>query len=202
MQDIKNGLKIKNENIINYESEINLENIFSVLEFSTLRCIYNIVATTNKPKSYLPFLPKEIDPTYSNDIFWLRYKVKVDIGFDLSEVEVNISQNEINIKLPKAKILNIPELDIDSINNNDYEFVIADFEHVLKIDNDKILASTHIGENEQKVAIKKANENIKEEINKNNEIFDMAEKRLKKMIKAYVDTINLMFHKKYIIKWI
>ena len=200
MQDIKNGLKIKNENIINYESEINLENIFSVLEFSTLRCIYNIVATTNKPKSYLPFLPKEIDPTYSNDIFWLRYKV--DIGFDLSEVEVNISQNEINIKLPKAKILNIPELDIDSINNNDYEFVIADFEHVLKIDNDKILASTHIGENEQKVAIKKANENIKEEINKNNEIFDMAEKRLKKMIKAYVDTINLMFHKKYIIKWI
>ena len=202
MQDIKNGLKIKNENIINYESEINLENIFSVLEFSTLRCIYNIVATTNKPKSYLPFLPKEIDPTYSNDIFWLRYKVKGDIGFDLSEVEVNISQNEINIKLPKAKILNIPELDIDSINNNDYEFVIADFEHVLKIDNDKILASTHIGENEQKVAIKKANENIKEEINKNNEIFDMAEKRLKKMIKAYVDTINLMFHKKYIIKWI
>ena len=202
MQDLKNGLKIKNENIINYESEINLENIFSVLEFSTLRCIYNIVATTNKPKSYLPFLPKEIDPTYSNDIFWLRYKVRVDIGFDLSEVEVNISQNEINIKLPKAKILNIPELDIDSINNNDYEFVIADFEHVLKIDNDKILASTHIGENEQKVAIKKANENIKEEINKNNEIFDMAENRLKKMIKAYVDTINLMFHKKYIIKWI
>ena len=133
MQDIKNELKIKNDNIINYESEINLESIFSVLEFSTLRCIYNIVATTNKPKSYLPFLPKEIDPTYSNDIFWLRYKVRVDIGFDLNEIEVNINQNEICIKLPKAKVLNNPEIDLDSINNNDYEFVIADSENVIKI---------------------------------------------------------------------
>ena len=202
MQDLKSELKIKNENIINYESDINLENIFSVFEFSTLRCIYNIVATTNKPKSYLPFLPKEIDPTYSNDIFWLRYKVKVDIGFDLNEIEVNINQNEVNIKLPKAKVLNTPEIDFDSINNNDYEYVIADSENVIKIDNDKILANTHIGEKDQKEAIKKANENIKEEINKNSDIFEMAENRIKKMIKAYIDTVNIMFHKKYIINWI
>ena len=199
---MNNELKIENNNIINYESEINLENIFSVLEFSTLRCIYNIVATTNKPKSYLPFLPKEFDPTYSNDIFWLRYKVKVDIGFDLHEIEVSIDKNEISIKLPKAKVINKPEIDLDSINNNDYEFVIADSENVIKIDNDKILTNTHIGEKEQKEAIKKANENIKEEINKNSDIFEMAENRIKKMLNAYIDTVNLMFHKKYIIKWI
>ena len=95
-----------------------------------------------------------------------------------------------------------PEIDLDSINNNDYEFVIADSENVIKIDNDKILANTYIGEREQIEAIKKANENIKEEISKNSDIFDMAENRLKKMIKAYIDTVNIMFHKKYTINWI
>lgn len=192
-------IKEKKLDIDMYKSDISAESIFNVIEFTALKCVYNVVASTNLPKSFLPFLPQKYDPTYSNDNLWVRYKAKVDIGFDLSEIKIVINEkgnneNEISIKLPSAKILNKPEIEPDSIEEGDYEYVLSDKDGI-------IISDIYMDLNDQRKAISFANEKLVTEINENKEILMLAEERVKKIIKAYIDSINLMFNKKYFIKW-
>lgn len=192
-------IKEKKLDIDMYKSDISAESIFNVIEFTALKCVYNVVASINLPKSFLPFLPQKYDPTYSNDNLWVRYKAKVDIGFDLSEIKIVINEkgnneNEISIKLPSAKILNKPEIEPDSIEEGDYEYVLSDKDGI-------IISDINMDLNDQRKAISFANEKLVNEINENKEILMLAEERVKKIIKAYIDSINLMFNKKYFIKW-
>ena len=121
--------------------------------------------------------------------FWIEYTGIAKIGIDMSEVDMKISENNITITMPKAKLLNIDILD-KSLNDDSY---IVTKDGLLK---NKITAE------DQTDAINSAQLEMEKSVKSNKTLLINAQDRAKKLIETYIKKLCEISRKEYQIKWV
>lgn len=137
-------------------SKSTLEKIINVSDLSTFEAVYNGIAKVMNEDN-----PEKVD-------CYVSYEAKVKAGIDFEKVDIEVdSENKvISVKLPEIKITDV-NVDITSL---DYIF-----------ENDKANTST-VSEK----AYKKCIEDVKNESNSEDAIYDLAEQNAHNIVEALI----------------
>lgn len=148
------NIGLKPDNETEIITTANLKQIIEVSELSTYECVYNGIAVINNEEK-----PDKID-------YYVAYNAKVKAGIDFEAVVININQETkvITVEIPQVKIHSI-NVDMGSM---DFIFV-----------NKKAEAS---GVTEQ--AFKQCENDVKEETEVTDAIYELAKKNAENIIKA------------------
>lgn len=160
--------------------------IRSICELATLECCYNNVAkSTKEPGTGLSHLgEKQRD-------FWIEYSGTAKIGIDMSELKMDITdENIITITVPKAKILSI-SVDQESYSEDSYV-----------ISSDNFIQKNPITADDQTKAINTAQEQIKSEFENNSNLMNSAQDRAQKLIDNYISQIGKATGAEYKVEWV
>ena len=160
--------------------------IRSICELATLECCYNNVAkSTKEPGTGLSHLgEKQRD-------FWIEYSGTAKIGIDMSELKMDITDdNIITITVPKAKILSI-SVDQESYSEDSYV-----------ISSDNFIQKNPITADDQTKAISTAQEQIKSEFENNSNLMNSAQDRAQKLIDNYISQIGKATGAEYKVEWV
>lgn len=120
---------------------------------------------------------------------WVEYTAKTKISFDAEKINIDIDKDTIEITIPKAKIGKIV-IDESSFTKDSFKF-----------SNDNFFNKNEITPEDEKKAIEKANEDMKKSIEKNEQVFEMAKNKFKKIVGKYIETISEKSGKKYKLIW-
>lgn len=157
----------------NYIANLNNEeSIKNICQFATLRCYYHNVgeneSTPSKVFKYGLF-------QYGYKKIFIEYSGYVDFGIDASKVKIVESENEcdVDITLPDAEILSLPQIDENSIKKVEDVGVLT---NASSIDYDKIITAAQ-------------NEMRNKALN-DKSMFTLAKNNAKESIKNYVKNIN------------
>lgn len=158
-----------------------ITHIRSICELATLECYYHNVAksTKEKGKGILNIGEKE-------RTFWIEYSGTAKLGIDVSEVEMEIKGKQIEITIPKAKLLGL----------SDYSFEKDNY-----ISSDDGLNKNPITAENQTQAIAIAEANIKEMLENDNTMLMRAQDNAKKLIENYIKQLSQLSKIDYQIKW-
>lgn len=161
----------------------NISQIRSICELATLECYYHNVAKSVKPKQegIMHIGEKDRD-------FWIEYTGTVKLGIDMSQVSMDMDDNNVTITLPKAEVLEV-SVDEDSYNEDSY---IMDQDGWNK---NKITAE------DATEAIKVAKEEMKQTAMENSSLLLNAQERAKKLIENYLVRIGDAVGVEYDIDW-
>lgn len=160
--------------------------IRSICELATLECCYNNVAKSTKdPGTGLSHLgEKQRD-------FWIEYSGTAKIGIDMSELKMDITdENIITITVPKAKILSI-SVDQESYSEDSYV-----------ISSDNFIQKNPITADDQTKAISTAQEQIRSEFENNSNLMNSAQDRAQKLIDNYISQIGKATGAEYKVEWV
>lgn len=137
-------------------SKSTLEKIINVSDLSTFEAVYNGIAKVMNEDN-----PEKVD-------CYVSYEAKVKAGIDFEKVDIEVdSENKvISVKLPEIKITDV-NVDITSL---DYIF-----------ENDKANTSTV-----SQKAYKKCIEDVKNESNSEDAIYDLAEQNAHNIVEALI----------------
>lgn len=160
--------------------------IRSICELATLECCYNNVAkSTKEPGTGLSHLGEK------HRDFWIEYSGTAKIGIDMSELKMNITDdNIITITVPKAKILSI-SVDQESYSEDSYV-----------ISSDNFIQKNPITADDQTKAISTAQEQIKSEFENNSNLMNSAQDRAQKLIDNYISQIGKATGAEYKVEWV
>lgn len=151
--------------------------IHSICELATLKCYYNNVAKSNKPKQN--FFEKDRE-------FWVEYKGIANIGIDASQVKIKIKDENVTITMPEAILLGT-------------DVVEGSFSYVLS--EDGLFIKNEITAEDQQEAVVKAEDKMVETVKNNSELFASAKKRAKELIENYINKVGEKIGVKYQITW-
>ena len=121
-------------------------------------------------------------------IFWIEYSGEAEIGIDMSEVKMELSDNDITITIPKAQILTI------TVKPESY----TDDSYVISTDG---INKNPILPEEQAAAIKSAQDDMKESVLNNKSLLISAQDRAKQLIENYINQIGEISDTTYNITW-
>ncbi len=173
------GAEASEENID--EEYPDIMHIRSICELATLECYYHNVAksTKEKGKGILNIGEKE-------RTFWIEYSGTAKIGIDVSEVKMEIKGKQIEITIPKAKLLGLSGYSFEEDN-----YISSD---------DGINKNPITAENQtQAIAIAEAN--IKEMLENDSALLMRAQDNAKKLIENYIKQLSQLSGTEYQIKW-
>ncbi len=147
-----------------------LEKILNVSDLSTFEAIYNGVAKSTEENK-----PEIID-------YYVSYDASVKAGIDFEKVEISVDDNEkiITVTLPEIKITDIT-VDIESM---DFIFL-----------NDKANTETVSEE-----AYKKCIEDVTDEVNSENAIYELAEENAHNIVEALISPFLSSLDSEYQLK--
>lgn len=165
----------------NDEEYPDITHIRSICELATLECYYHNVAksTKEKGKGILNLGEKE-------RTFWIEYSGTAKLGIDVSEVEMEIKGKQIEITIPKAKLLGL----------SDYSFEEDNY-----ISSDDGLNKNPITAENQTQAIAIAEADIKQMFENDNTLLMRAQDNAKKLIENYIEQLSQLSETDYQIKW-
>lgn len=152
------------------------EDIRAICELSTLKCYYNNVASIEKKKEN--FLQKDRK-------MWIEYEGVATIGVDMSKIEINVSEQKVDVIMPKAQVLSIMPVK-ETLNEKSY--VVSE---------DGVIFKNKITTEDQEKAIVKGQKEMEEMINSNSELFLRAEIRAQELIENYVDKLGELIGVEY-----
>ena len=156
----------------NTKLEPKTEEIIKICDMAVLECYYHTTAEIVKGK-------KEKKQ-------WIDFDSTIKIGIDASKIKMTIDKTNINIKLPKAKLLGEPDI------MNDTMKFLTDQTGVIK---------TKFTNDERSEALAKASEKVIEETQNNSQLMNNAETRAKKIIDNYIVQIGELTGVTYTINW-
>lgn len=158
-----------------------ITHIRSICELATLECYYHNVAKSTKEtgKGILHLGEKE-------RTFWIEYSGTAKIGIDVSEVEMEIKGKQIEITIPKAKLLGLA----------DYSFEEDNY-----ISSDDGINKNPITAENQTQAIAAAEADIKQMLENDNAMLLRAQDNAKKLIENYIEQLSQLSETDYQIKW-
>ncbi|MDY2510465.1 MAG: DUF4230 domain-containing protein [Ruminococcus callidus] len=181
------GCSSKTAEISSSKGKVNsapeIDQIRTICELATLECYYHNVAKASKEKGSGITHLGEKDRT-----FWLEYDGIAKIGVNLSDVTMSLENDVYTIVIPKAKILSI-DIDEDSLNEASYIY-----------SEDGWNANT-ITADDQTLAIKEAQENMKNTVLSDSNLLVNAQDRAKKLIENYINQLQSVSDKKFTVKW-
>ena len=114
----------------------------------------------------------------------MDYTAKIKVGVDANQIDIAIEGDTVTVRLPKPKNLQEPNIDEDSM-----KFFSSEGGKT-KIPADKRLEALGI-----------ANDNMVNVLMENSTLMHNAEKRIKEILKSYVDQIGEFSGVEYKIKW-
>ncbi|MDD7464020.1 MAG: DUF4230 domain-containing protein [Anaerococcus sp.] len=165
------------------QTKPDINQIRNICNLATLDCYYHNVAKSEKPAGVGLIHLGENDRK-----FWIEYRGLARLGIDMADVTMDLDGNQVNISLPPAQVLSI-SIDEDSLNEDSY-IVSQD-----GINRNKISAA------DQTQAIKKAQDDMKEEIMNNKSLLINAQTRAQKLIANYINQLGKAQGIDYEISW-
>jgi len=157
---------------------IDTEEMRNICNLAVMECYYNNVATLSKEDSF--FWGK------SEKSHWIEYTATIKVGVNASQIEISVDYDTdtVMIGLPQPQNLTDPNIVEDSIKSISSEGL-----------------KTKIPPKERFEAIDKANDNMVNDLMKNETLMNNAEKRVKEILKNYVDQIGELSGVEYKIIW-
>ena len=161
-----------------------VEQVRAICELSTVKAYYNNVAKSTKEagKNWWNKLEKDRE-------FWIEYDGVAEIGIDVDKIEMKIVDNTIYVKMPEAELLNA-------------RIVRETFDESCYITNsDSWWDHNKITTEDQKTAINKAQDTMRENVQTDKGLFDRAERIAKETIQNYFETINEVAGSNFKVEW-
>lgn len=155
----------------------------AICELSTMKCYYHNVAKyfdEDASKGFLGIGKKDKH-------FWVEYSAEVELGIDASLVTMEISDTQVTITIPPAKVLDKPKVYSESLSKESY-IIAKDSADVTAQDETTVLAD--------------AQEDIKALAEADKTLLTNAQDRAKMLLEDYVTNIGKVTGVDYSIKWV
>lgn len=157
--------------------KFNTEEMQNICNLAVMDCYFHNIAKLNKPADF--FMAKE-------KTIWFEYTAKVKFGIDASLLDVIVNKNQVIIRLPQGKALQVPNIIDDSIK----PYSSSDG-----------LIKNRISPEEKLLAQEAANQNIIKQLNENSNLIQKAENRIKIILGNYIQQIGEFSGVEYKILW-
>ncbi len=152
----------------------------SICELATMDCYYhNVARYKEEDAAGILFWKKDKH-------FWIEYAGIVTIGIDASLVDIEVSDEQVTITMPPAKVLGCK---VDENTLSEDSFII-----------DK--KSADIDAQDQTEAFQAAQNNMEKSASEDAALLSNAQRRAQKLLEDYVNNIGNVIGKQYKIKWI
>ncbi len=162
------------------DNTLDLSEIKYISELATIKTYYHNVAKVEyEAQSGLTHIFEK------DRILWLEYTGIAKIGIDMSKIDVKKEDNKIKITIPPAKVLSH---DVDEST-------------IVKIKSKDGINPNPVPVSEETAAIKRAEDNMIETIEKDGQLLLQAQDRAKELIENYVRQFNVS-GEEYTIEWI
>ncbi len=156
--------------------------IRAICNLATLKVTYNNVAKYEKNKG------EGITHWFEKDReMWIEYKGSAKLGIDMSKVKMTIEEDIITISMPKATVL-----------STNYEN-LEDAKYVFSDDG---LNKNEFTTEEQREAVKEAQNEMKKNIEGNDQLLNNAQTRAEKLIENYINELGNLTKISYKIKYV
>ena len=152
----------------------------SICELATMKCYYHNVAKFKETDA------EGILWWQKDRHFWIEYDGIVTIGVDASLLDINIDGENVIITMPPAIVLDC-KVSEDTLTEE--SFIVAK-------------GSADVEAEHQTEAFKKAQKNMKKEVEKDEALLVSARQRAEKLLEDYVNNIGQIVEKNYNIKWV
>ena len=165
--------------------EPDLLQIRSICNLATLECYYhNVAASTKKAESGITHIGEQ------DRDFWVEYDGIIKLGIDASDVQIEISGDEVEVAIPGAKVLDC------SVNRNSYG------EDSFYTASDALLNKNPITADDRTEAVNTANEEMKQAAENDEALLMQAQNRAARMIENYIRQIGSISGVDYKITWV
>lgn len=152
----------------------------SICELATMDCYYhNVARYKEEDAAGILFWKKDKH-------FWIEYAGIVTIGIDASLVDIEVSDEQVTITMPPAKVLGCK---VDENTLSEDSFII-----------DK--KSADIDAQDQTEAFQAAQNNMEKSASEDAALLSTAQRRAQKLLEDYVNNIGNVMGRQYKIKWI
>ena len=152
----------------------------AICQLATMECYYHNVAKFNQEVA-----GQFLWITWGKH-FWMEYSGVVTVGIDASKVDLTISDSEVTITMPPAKVL---DCKVDSTSLNENSFIVEQ-------------GSAAVNAKDETVAHSKAKEEMIKAASEDAALLANAQQRAKQLIENYVNNIAESVGKQYTIKWV
>ncbi len=152
----------------------------AICELAVMKCYYHNVAKYTEEDAEGFFVWKK------DKKFWIEYSGVVTLGVDVSQVSIEIEDNEVTITLPEAKVFGC-EVDSDSLTED--SFIVAK-------------GSASIDAADEVEALKIAQTRLAEMAANDRTLLANARQQVQNLLEDYISNIGNAVGKEYSIKWI
>ena len=160
----------------------NMKKIDFTGDLITYQAYYHNIIEYDKQKD--SFLEK-------NRKLFAEYTATVDLGIDMEKVIVTQKdENTINVFLPKAKIINGPNISKEDFDEN--KFIES---------SDNLIFKNNIDANDSTNAVMQAQKEMKEAVKKDEELLDLARRRAKIIVEENIRQVIGLSDNAYSITW-
>lgn len=118
-----------------------------------------------------------------------EYTGTIKLGIDMSKVKIEVKGNEINVTIPKAKVIGEPNVDKDDFKAENF------------IESKEGINKNPITANDSAAAFDEAQKNMKEYASSDESLLNIAQKRAKVLIEENINQFSGMSENKYTITW-
>lgn len=152
----------------------------AICELAVMKCYYhNVAKYTEEDAEGILWWKKDKK-------FWIEYSGVVTLGVDVSQVTIEIEDNEVTITLPEAKVFRC-EVDSDSLTED--SFIVAK-------------GSASIDAADEVEALKIAQTRLAEMAANDRTLLANARQQVQNLLEDYISNIGNAVGKEYSIKWI
>lgn len=163
---------------LNIEPQVS--QVKAICELAVMDCYYhNVAKFTEEDAQGILWFKKDKH-------FWIEYSGIVTLGIDVSLVNVEISDTQVTITLPEAKVLGCK---VDSASLTEDSFIV-----------DK--NSADIEASDEVTAFKLAQDRLEETVSNDRALIASARQSAQDLLGEYVTNIGNLVDKEYSIKWI
>lgn len=151
----------------------------AICELSVMDCYYHNVAKYFEEDASGKWLWKK------DKKFWVEYSGVVRIGIDASQVQIQVKENNVEITMPKAKVMNCT---VDSASLTKDSFIV---------DPD----SANVEADDQQKAYEEAQKKMELEASNDSALLASAQQRAENLLEEYVKNVGDAVGKKYTVQW-
>ncbi len=152
----------------------------SICELAVMECHFNNVAKYYEEDAQGILLWKK------DKQFWVEYSGTLNLGVDVSKVDMTVKDDVVTITLPPAQVLS-SKVDENTLTND--SFIVAN-------------GSASIEAIDQVNALAEAQDKIEEQVSKNKTLLANAQQRAQFLLEDYVNNIGELMGVNYHIEWI
>lgn len=160
--------------------EPDISQMRSICELAVMECYYHNVA-----------MLKEEDATgfwfwKKDKHFWVEYSGTVKMGIDASQVQMEVSGNQVTITIPEAKVLGCK---VDSASLQEDSYIVDP-------------KSADITAEDEVKAFEEAQRQLEENAGADRALLTSAQQRAQKLLEDYVVNVGKIVGKQYTIRWV